>query len=268
MVGTRLEDIFPDRNERKSSDEIILEVKNLEKKDRLHTINFNIRKGGILGLAGLEGCGIEDIMRILFGLERKEKGDIVYKGERYEDITPWKAIDKGLAMVPAERHKQGLMTEWSIRDNITISIIDRLLGIMRLVKRNEVNRIAKNMTKRLDIVTDSIHKKVLQLSGGNQQKVVIAKWLATEPELIILNDPTRGIDVGAKKEIYRLIHELAKTGHAILFTSSEFDETIELCDEIIVIYDGKISKTFKGSEVKKNELMSYVTGGGTCAEAI
>ena len=124
-----------------------------------------------------------------------------------------------------------------------------------------LNKSASTYVNKLNIITDSIDKKVLDLSGGNQQKVVIAKWLATNPKLLILNDPTRGIDVGAKAEIYKLIDELAREGFAILFTSSEFEEILELSDNIIVVYDGEIVKRFKGGDVKKPELMSYVTGG-------
>ena len=167
----------------------------------------------------------------------------------------------GWALVPAERHKQGLMTEWSLKDNINLPIIDRLLNKIGLISIGRLNKSAGTYINKLNIVTDSIDKKVLDLSGGNQQKVVIAKWLATNPKLLILNDPTRGIDVGAKAEIYKLIDELAREGFAILFTSSEFEEILELSDNIIVVYDGEIVKRFKGGEVKKPELMSYVTGG-------
>jgi ABC-type sugar transport system ATPase subunit len=169
-------------------------------------------------------------------------------------------MKKGWSLVPAERHKQGLMTEWSVRDNINLPILDKLLSKIGLLSMARLNRSAAKYVEKMNIITDSVDKKVLDLSGGNQQKVVIAKWLATEPKLLILNDPTRGIDVGAKSEVYKLVDELAREGFAILFTSSEFEEILELSDNIIVIYDGEIVSRFKGGDVEKPELMSYVTG--------
>jgi ABC-type sugar transport system ATPase subunit len=167
----------------------------------------------------------------------------------------------GWSLIPAERHRQGLMTDWNIRDNLNIAIIEKLLSKIGLISYRKSNTAANDSVKKLNIITDSILKKVLDLSGGNQQKVVIAKWLATNPKLLILNDPTRGIDVGAKTEVYKLIDELARQGFAIIFTSSEFEEVLELSDNIIVIYDGEIVSRFKGGEVKKPELMSCVTRG-------
>jgi ABC-type sugar transport system ATPase subunit len=167
----------------------------------------------------------------------------------------------GWSLIPAERHRQGLMTDWNIRDNLNIAIIEKLLSKIGLISYRKSNVAANDSVEKLNIITDSILKKVLDLSGGNQQKVVIAKWLATNPKLLILNDPTRGIDVGAKTEVYKLIDELARQGFAIIFTSSEFEEVLELSDNIIVIYDGEIVSRFKGGEVKKPELMSCVTRG-------
>ena len=261
MVGKRIEEMFPPLRDISKDALPILQVKDLNKTDNLKDINFDLHEGEVLGFAGLEGCGIVEIFRILFGLEKRDSGEIFYGGETYDKITPWAAKKMGWSLIPAERHRQGLMTEWSIRDNLNIAIIEKLLNKIGLISYAKSNDAANDSVKKLNIITDSILKKVLDLSGGNQQKVVIAKWLATNPKLLILNDPTRGIDVGAKAEVYRLIDELARQGFAIIFTSSEFEEVLELSDNIIVIYDGKIVSRFKGGEVKKPELMSCVTRG-------
>jgi ABC-type sugar transport system ATPase subunit len=255
--------MFPPLRDIKKDAKPILQVKDLNKSDTLFDIDFELHEGEVLGFAGLEGCGIVDIFRTLFGLQKKDSGEIIYGGKNYDKITPWAAKNQGWSLIPAERHRQGLMTEWSIKDNLNLAIIERLLSKIGLVSYAKTNNAANESVKKLNIITDSIFKRVLDLSGGNQQKVVIAKWLATNPKLLILNDPTRGIDVGAKAEVYKLIDELARQGFAILFTSSEFEEVLELCDNIIVIYDGKIVSRFKGGEVEKPELMSYVTSGSS-----
>lgn len=261
MVGRRIEDMFPPLRGISKDTRPILQIKNLNKTGIIKDINFELHEGEVLGFAGLEGCGIVDILRIIFGLSKRDSGEIIYDGKTYDRITPWAAKKRGWALIPAERHRQGLMTDWSIRDNLNIAIIEKLLSRIGLVSFAKSNNAANDSIKKLNIITDSILKRVLDLSGGNQQKVVIAKWLATNPKLLLLNDPTRGIDVGAKAEIYRLIDELARQGFAILFTSSEFEEVLELSDNIIVIYDGEIAARFKGGKVEKPELMSCVTRG-------
>ena len=260
MIGKKIEEMFPELRNVTENNKVILEINGLKFKKRLKGISFKAHEGEVLGFAGLEGSGIDDIFRILFGLEKKESGNIVYLGAKVEKQPPWKSVKRGWALIPAERHKQGLMTEWSIRDNINLPVLEKLLMKIGLVSFVKSNNFATDHTKRLNITTDTIFKKVISLSGGNQQKVVIAKWLGTKPKLLILNDPTRGIDVGSKSEIYKLIDQLAREGFAILFTSSEFDEVLELSDNINVVYKGEIVARYAGGNVKKPELMSYVTG--------
>ena len=260
MIGKKIEEMFPELRNVTENNKVILEIDNLKVKNKLKGISFKAHEGEVLGFAGLEGSGIDDIFRILFGLEKKESGDIVYLGTKVEKQPPWKSVKRGWALIPAERHKQGLMTEWSIRDNINLPVLEKLLMKIGLISFVKSNNFATDYSKRLNIITDSIFKKVISLSGGNQQKVVIAKWLGTKPKLLILNDPTRGIDVGSKSEIYKLIDQLARDGFAILFTSSEFEEVLELSDNINVVYKGEIVARYVGGNVKKPELMSYVTG--------
>jgi ABC-type sugar transport system ATPase subunit len=260
MVGKRIEELFPERRTNTNANKVVLEVKDLSKRGKLKSVNFKVHEGEVLGFAGLEGCGIEDIFRILFGLEKKDTGEIFYKDKIVENQPPWVSMKRGWALVPAERHKQGLMTEWSIRDNISLPVLDKVLSSMKFISFTRVSKLANEYASKLNIVTDSIFKKVISLSGGNQQKVVIAKWLATEPKLLILNDPTRGIDVGAKAEIYKLVDQLARNGFAILFTSSEFEEVLELSDNILTVYNGEIVHQCEGGLLNKTELMAYVTG--------
>lgn len=262
MIGKKISDIFPLRKIVDFGNETVLEVKNLSKRNLLEPLDFNVKKGEVLGFAGLEGCGIENIFRMIFGLERKDSGEIYYIGKHYKKLNPWNAVNIGWGFVPAERHKQGLMLEWSIKNNMIITILERLVSKTRFINALKSRKVAKEYVKKLNVITNSIDKPVNELSGGNQQKVVIAKWLATEPKLLILDDPTRGIDVGAKAEIYKLINELARAGFAIMFTSSEMNEIIELCDRILVVYNGKLVKTFEGyKSTSKAELTEYVTGG-------
>jgi len=260
MIGKKLQEIFPERIKIKDDAKVILRVSNLSRKNRLESVNFEVRQGEVLGLAGLEGCGIEDIFQMLFGLIKRDGGEIIYEDKVIKGLNPWIAIAKEWGLIPAERHKQGLMLDWIIRDNLTLAIINRLKNMMGLINLRKQAKISKDFVKRLNIITDSIYNSVNSLSGGNQQKVVIAKWLATQPKLLLLNDPTRGIDVGAKAEIYKLIGELSAAGFAIIFTSSEIEEIIELSHKIHVIYKGRLIKTFEDEQVKKPEVMAYVTG--------
>lgn len=260
MIGRKIQEVFPDRNEIKDNAKTVLQVRGLSRKGVLEPIDFEVSEGGVLGLAGLEGCGIEDIFLMLFGLVKRDSGEIIYEGKAVKGLTPWKAIAKNWGLIPAERHKQGLMLDWIIRDNLTIAAIDKLANLLGIVNLRKQANLAKDYVKRLNIVTSSIFNITNSLSGGNQQKVVIAKWLATKPKLLLLNDPTRGIDIGAKTEIYKLIGELSKAGFAIIFTSSEIEEIVELCHRIMVIYKGRLIKTFKGGDVKKPEVIAYVTG--------
>ena len=155
------------------------------------------------------------------------------------------------------------MLNWSILKNVSIIIISRLLNFLGLIKHKKEEELSKEYIKKLSIATDSLEKQVSNLSGGNQQKVVIAKWLATEPKMLILNDPTRGIDVGTKQDIYRLITEWAKQGYTILFTSSEIEEVLGIANRILVMYKGQILKEFDGESAEKEKVMEYVLGGAS-----
>src|SRR5215217_3174179 len=265
MIGHSLEESFPHREPVAEAAPTVLTVEGLQKGDELGSVIFDLRAGEIVGFAGLEGSGVDDIFHILFGLEKPSAGEIRYSSGASRPKSPFQAIKNGLALVPANRRDEGLMTDWSIRRNTSLAVLDKLLDAMGIVNRKKERRLASEYVERLNVATDSIDKRVLNLSGGNQQKVVVAKWLATGPTILILNDPTRGVDVGAKSEIYRLCDELAKTGLALLFTSSEVEETIGICDRIMIMYRGRVINEFKRGEASKADVMFWISGGKEAA---
>ncbi len=262
VVGRRLGEIFPPRPKVKKDSKVSLEVKGLHVNGDNTPVAFNIREGEILGFAGLQGSGVQEVLKTLFGLVKtSDHFEIIFNGEKIKKVNPTVLIEKGWGFIPADRRDEGLMLEWSILKNVSIVIVGRLLNRLGLIKHHKEREISKEYIQKLSIATDSIDKKVINLSGGNQQKVVLAKWLSTEPTLLILNDPTRGIDVGTKQEIYRLIGNWATQGYAILFTSSEIEEVLGVSHRVLVMYKGKLVKEFDTAEVEKEEVMEYVLGG-------
>jgi ABC-type sugar transport system ATPase subunit len=182
-------------------------------------------------------------------------------------ISPEHLINLKWAFIPAERRAHGLMLDWSILKNISIVIVDRIESAIGLLKHKLEQDVTRKYVDELDIATESIEKEVGNLSGGNQQKVVLAKWLATHPEFLILNDPTRGIDVGTKQEIYRLIQSWADQGYTILFTSSEIEEVVGLSHRILAFYRGEIIHEFRAEGTTKEDVMHYVLGGEAAEKA-
>lgn len=260
MIGRRLEEAFPTRPVLQESSPVVLEVRDLCT-GKTGPISFQVHAGEILGFAGLEGSGVMDIFEVLFGLALPSSGEIIYQDKKQTVRSPSEAIKLGWGLIPVSRREQGLMLEWSIRRNSTLVILDKLLNKLGLIDRQREKKSAHDYVKQLNIATDSIDKRVINLSGGNQQKVVVAKWLATGPKVLILADPTRGVDVGAKAEIYRLCDQLAHQGLALLFTSSEVDEIVELCDRTLAFYKGKILKEFSRSEATKASVMQVIASG-------
>ena len=226
MIGRGLEESFPPRQLVSTDAPTVLEVDQLAVAPALKEVTFALRAGEILGFAGLEGAGVDEIFDVLFGLDHPDSGSITYRESDSRPRSPFQAIRAGLALVPANRREEGLMVDWSIRKNTSLAVLDRLLHALGVIDRSAEKELAGKYVERLSVATDSIDKQVVNLSGGNQQKVVLAKWLATGPTILVLNDPTRGVDVGAKSEIYGLCGELAASGMALLFTSSEVEETL------------------------------------------
>jgi len=243
----------------KTNKDIAMEVNNIQVEDILSDISFKLHKGEILGIAGLVGSGRTEMLKTLFGLMPLSSGEIKIKDKKMEILSPEKAIDAGLAYIPEDRKDEGLILEMNVKENSVFANLDKYsdYGFMKLsVEKKEV----KKLVKRLNIKITSIKQKTLNLSGGNQQKVVFAKWLLADRDIFLLDEPTRGIDVGAKKEIFKIIYELANSGKSIIFVSSEIEEVVDISDRIVAIHKGKIIKRFSNKPdvytVKK-----YITGG-------
>lgn len=203
---------------------------------------------------------MDDLFRVLFGLDPMTSGQIVVRDVPQRATTPLAAMHGGWALIPESRREQGLMMDWSITRNTTLLVLEKLLSSLGLIDKRQVRSRTAQYTERLGIATDSQEKKVSQLSGGNQQKVLLAKWLATGPSILILNDPTRGVDVGAKREIYVLCQQLAAEGMTILMTSSEAEEILGLADRVFVLSKGKMLHEFQRGEVTKAGLMHAMAG--------
>jgi ribose transport system ATP-binding protein len=239
--------------------DIALEVKDLSCGSRFKNINFTLRKGEVLGMYGLVGAGRTEIAETLFGIRPQTSGQIFLDSELVTINSPADAVNNGIALVPENRKEQGLVLGMNCRDNITMSILNRL-DYMGVLRQKDELAIYNKYESELAIKTPSWAQKVGNLSGGNQQKVVIGKWLATNPKVLILDEPTRGIDVGSKSEIHKLIRKLAQEGgYAILVISSEMPEVLGVSDRILALFDGKINGEFTDQEVTEDKLVKAIS---------
>ena len=237
MVGRNLSDIFH-RNPA-VTDRKVLEVKNLYSNWH-RDVNFHINAGEVVGFSGLVGAGRSELAKVIFGDMPKTKGKILIDGEEVSINSPDQAIDKGIGFAPEDRKNEGLILIRSVLENTSIAILNKITNF-HFVQRRKERSIAKDYVDKLNVVTPSLEQLVGKLSGGNQQKVVLARWLAARPKVLILDEPTRGIDVGAKVEIYRLIDELANEGLGIMLINSELPEVLGLSDRIYVMQNGRIT---------------------------
>ncbi|HHW47686.1 MAG TPA: sugar ABC transporter ATP-binding protein [Clostridiaceae bacterium] len=252
MVGREIEDIFS----KLPADigEPVLEVKNLSTKDFLKDISFTLRKGEILGFAGLVGAGRSEVMRAIFGIDKKETGEIFIHGKKVNIESTEDALKHGIGFIPEDRKEQGLVLGMNVRENITLAAL-KALSKFNFIDNKKEEGIAKEYIDKLSIKTPSEEQIVENLSGGNQQKVVIGKWMATNPEILILDEPTRGIDVGAKKEIHILMSKLAQQGVGIILISSELPEILGMSDRIIVMHEGRIKGELSREEASQEKIM-------------
>ncbi len=257
MVGRPLNELFT-RSE-SSPGETALEVKGLTRDGQFEGVDLALRRGEIVGLAGLVGAGRTELAQSIFGIRRPDSGEIFVEGEEVRIHSPQNAMEKGIFYVPEERRSQGLILPFSIKNNITLSILDRVsrLGFVSRSERGIADRFMGDLSIRGAEVSDPVSR----LSGGNQQKVVVAKALAREPNVLLLDEPTRGVDVGAKSEIYRLMDDLAKEGKAILLISSELEEVLSMADRVLVMREGRITGEFSRGEATQEGVMTAATGG-------
>ncbi|WP_212926608.1 sugar ABC transporter ATP-binding protein [Oceanobacillus sp. J11TS1] len=258
MVGRELEDRYPERNPKYG--QTIMEVKGLTRAGVFEDIHFSIKEGEILGISGLMGAGRTEIMRALFGIDPYDRGEIIMDGKPVSIKNPSSAAKQGLAFITEDRKDEGLVLDFSIRENIALTNLESFAP-NGMVKATDEKQFVKMMVERLKVKTESQETQAGNLSGGNQQKVVIAKWVGTSPKVLIMDEPTRGIDVGAKREIYNLMNELTERGLAIIMVSSDLPEVLGMSDRILVIHEGKISGELSKEEATQEKIMTFATGG-------
>ncbi len=261
MVGRSIGELFPKVDSAKGR--AALEIESLTQLGKFQDISFKVRKGEVLGFAGLMGAGRSEIMEAIFGLHPVDAGRIKINDKYVRIQTPVDAIHYGIALITDDRQLKGLNLKMSVKDNITIVNLKNITRFNQLLLFEKENQISDGEIKRLHIKTHSRNQIVNTLSGGNQQKVVLAKWLLNNPDIIILDEPTRGIDIGAKTEIYKIIGQLAEQSRAIIIASSELLELIGICDRIIVLYHGKICAEFERNDFDQERIINAAMGSLT-----
>ncbi len=257
MVGRKLDDLFPKQEVERG--EAVLEVENLSLNGAFQDVSFTLHAGEILGMSGLVGAGRTDVACSIFGVKPAASGRIIVRGEQVTIATPQKAMSLGISYVPEDRKQHGLVLPMSIGDNITLPVIKQFAAYGWLRPKRE-KAAATEASQKLEVKATGIEQKAQELSGGNQQKVVLAKWLNTHPRILILDEPTRGIDVGTKAAVHRLMSSLAAQGIAILMISSELPEILGMSDRILVMREGRITGEFTRSEATQEKLMMAATG--------
>ncbi|SDE10531.1 inositol transport system ATP-binding protein [Paenibacillus sp. UNCCL117] len=262
MVGRPLDAIFP--KEAVAPGAVVFEADRLTRSSVFEDVSFQVRAGEIVGIAGLMGAGRSEVMRAIFGIDRLDSGEVKLAGRPVKIRHPADAIRSGIAMVTEDRKEQGLVLCRSIRENMTLARMPFSGGSPFISGSGEAGSVDE-MTGKIRIKMRDMEQTVQNLSGGNQQKVVIAKWLMTKPKLLILDEPTRGIDVGAKAEIYKLMSSLAKEGLAIIMVSSELPEVLGMSDRILVMWQGRIKGEFQRDEATQEQILTCAIGGGRIA---
>ncbi|MEI7375453.1 sugar ABC transporter ATP-binding protein [Dickeya chrysanthemi] len=259
MLGHRLDDIYPPRRPRHDGD-ILLQVDGLHDDTLLHNISLRLRQGEILGIAGLAGAGKTELCKALFGAARSRVASGRYQGRAWRPTSPADAVQQGIALVPEERRKEGIFIDESITMNLSISASDSF-SRYGIFGHGQALAWAHNLIQRLTIRTSGPQQRLRRLSGGNQQKVAIGKWLRSDVQVLILDEPTKGVDIKAKQDLFTLIDSLARQGKGVIYASGEFSELVGLCDRICVLWDGRIVAELDGADADEETLLLYSTGG-------
>ncbi len=265
MVGREVAELFP-KTPAEIGD-VVLDVQGLEHAGTFHDVSFQVRAGEIVGLAGLVGAGRSEIARAVFGVDKYDAGTVTLNSRSVPGGKPRAAIAAGMAFVAEDRRKQGLVVEESVARNVA-SVIRRRLAKAGLISTSIENKAAGPWAGKLEVKTNALDMAASTMSGGNQQKVVIAKWLATNPKLLIIDEPTRGIDIGTKSEVHRLLSELAGQGMAILMISSELPEVLGMADRVLVVCEGEITAELDRAEATPEKVMHAATRGASTTEEI
>lgn len=259
MVGRELNELFP--KEKIEFGDELLRLENVSRDKVLKDINFTLRKGEILGIGGLVGAGRTELAKVIFGADPYDLGKIYKNGQEVVIKSPSHAIELGIGLAPEDRKTEGLIQIMEIDNNINLACMENVCkGVF--IDFKKMFEISNDLSNKLKIATPNLRQKVNNLSGGNQQKVVLAKWLATDADIIILDEPTRGIDVGAKVEVYQLMNKLVKAGKGIIMISSELPELLAMSDNILVMNDGQIKGRLKSEEASQEMILSYAAQGG------
>jgi D-xylose transport system ATP-binding protein len=265
MVGRDLTMMFPHRE--RTPGEVVLDVKGWTVRDpitddlRVKDVSFQVRKGEILGIAGLMGAGRTELVMSLFGSwGKKERGELWLEGKKLDLRSPGAAIEAGISVVSEDRKRYGLVLGMDIKENSTLASLGRIARLS-VINKNEEIKLSDRFARELRTKTPSLEQKVKNLSGGNQQKVVIAKWLLTHPKILFLDEPTRGIDVGAKVEIYNIMNDLVDRGVCVVMVSSELPEVLGMADRILVMHEGKPTGSLSRAEASEETVMYHATGG-------
>lgn len=257
MVGRELTNLYPVKEHEMG--DVLLEVNNLSTLySGISDVSFNARKGEILGIAGLDGSGRTEILENLFGLSARKDGEILLSGKKIYNRNPREAIKNGFALLTEERRATGIFGILNIRENATISSLNKY-RVAGFISKKKMKQSTQWTIKSMRVKTPSQETKIRTLSGGNQQKVVLGRWLLTDPDVLLLDEPTRGIDVGAKYEIYQLIIDLAKKGKTVIMVSSEMPELLGVCDRILVMSSGRLAGQVNASETTQEEIMALAT---------
>ena len=258
MVGRELQ--ITARAARRVAGEIVLAAEKLTTA-KLRDVSFELRRGEVLGIAGLVGSGRSELGAALFGIERVASGTLRVQGELCAPRSPREAMASGIGLLPEDRRLQGLMMRMSVLENATLAVLPQISGL-GFIRRRQENASLGPVARQLALHCPSAAAPVSQLSGGNQQKVLLARWLLVNPTVLFLDDPTRGIDIGAKQDIYRLIGELAAAGKAIILVSSELPELLRCCDRILVLNEGRVTARYDAAEATQEKIMSAATNAG------
>lgn len=258
MVGRELKEMFP--KERAEIGAPLLEVRGLTRRGVVENVSFTLRRGEILGFAGLVGAGRTETARVIFGADPKDAGEIYINGEKVDIRSPADAIKAGIGLVPEDRGNQGLVLDLSVEENIGLPTLNRYTLARVLLSLSRLRQIAQEYVQKLNIRTPHLRQKVKFLSGGNQQKTILAKWMAAQPRILIMDEPTRGIDVGAKAEVHALMSQLARSGVGIIMISSELPEILGMSDRILVMCEGRVAAILDRAEATPEAIMAYASG--------
>lgn len=266
MIGKNIDDVKTyNSSEKKKKKEFtqdsLVATTGFGKTGTIENFDMDIKKGEVLGLAGLLGSGRSESAKLIFGIDKADHGIIKIRGKEYSCIYPKRAIEEGFGFCPEDRKVEGIVGGLTIRENIILALQAKR-GIFKYIPMKQQEEIAHKYIDMLGIKTPSMEQRIDNLSGGNQQKVILARWLATSPEILILDEPTRGIDIGAKSEIMKLVVDLASEGVTIIFISSELSEIVKCCDRILILRDRKIIGELKGADLQEANIMTTIAGGG------